>query len=281
MVHNTVVTLGRAVLPWWVRKSLAAGLGFWKRRKPPFVGVFKQFGDAAGDGYARPQWVAVSVASVEAVRQHIGQKTPESLSYSKSLLPVLIGSMPGPLRIMDFGGACGVDYAWLLATGNRADISYHVVDTESVCAAGRRVWSGDSNIAFSPDIPDATFDVIYAYSALHCVADFRTVLKQFAALRPKAILLCKHPVRDGESYVRAQINMGKDLPLAQWVLGLDDITTTLAAAGYQLAFRAYGEDIYNVDNYDKRSGEGRVMNLLFVPHAPVSLAMSQISQGIS
>jgi hypothetical protein len=138
---------------------------------------------------------------------------------------------------------------------------------EGACTAGRAVWGDRPNVTFCTELPgnNASFDIVYAFSAVHCVEDFRFVLRRFSEYKPKAILLCKHPIHLGTTFARGQVNMGTGFELTQWALGLDDVESTLAECGYRLTFRALGEDDYNVDNFDDDHKVGRTANLVFSP----------------
>lgn len=255
----------KACLPWHARRMAASCLEWWAKRKPPFAGVYAQFSDVGiHDFYDTEQW---SLACRDAVRQAAvttGSTIPSVSAPGKWLLPFLVATMSDcPVRILDFGGGAGLDYVTTAAlSGRRSDIVYHVVDVSAACKAGEDVLGG--TVTYSSELPDSTasFDIIYAYSAIHFVPDFRDLLRRLARYRAKFILLCKHPVRDGNSFVRAQVNVGASNRHAQWVMSLADISEALP--GYHLGFSANGTDVYNVDNYAEEYRVGGTAILLFV-----------------
>jgi putative methyltransferase (TIGR04325 family) len=161
-----------------------------------------------------------------------------------------------------------VDYANLLASlGNRAEhVLYHVVDTPECCETGRRLWSDDPRITFDPVHPAALerFDVVYSSSVINLIEDWPGLLRKFAGDRPAAILLCKASMYEGPSFVRRQVNMGKGMENPLWALGIGDVTRVMEESGYTLAYRGYGPESYNVDNYEDARKAGRMVNLLFV-----------------
>ena len=67
-----------------------------------------------------------------------------------------------PFRILDFGGAAGIDFANLVtAVGDTSNIRYHVVDLSKVCAVGRVKWQDDARISFYDMLPaSAEFDLV-------------------------------------------------------------------------------------------------------------------------
>lgn len=266
------------ILPWHLRQTLSAARFFHAKRKPTFEGAYTRFDDApAGIAGAKAwrenAWTASSRAQAEKWRAQVGAALPESAQFSKALLPMLVAAATreGPLRILDFGGGAGLDYAHLLAAlgdargGTRIDVAYHVVDMPESCEVGRVAWRDDSRITFSDAPPSSgtRFDVVYAFCSAFLVEDFRKLFATFAGYRPAHILLCKTPVHEGPSFVRRQINLGPAMENAQWAFGLDDLIEALEPHGYTLTYRGYGEDSYNVDNYDDAHAVGRMANLLF------------------
>lgn len=262
-------SLLKRLLPWYLRRTLAYARTSYASRKPPFQGAYPDFGMIKQTpGYGDQGWSESSKFAAKRARDQIGTKIPSVMPHSKNLLPILIANRKGPVRILDFGGAAGLDFGNLSASlgGIPKDVSYMVVDTPGTCAAGRSIWEGE-NVAFTSELPAETerFDIVYAYSAIQYVDDFRHGLKKFAAYQPESILLCHHPIYFGESFVRCQSNMGAGLEVAQWVFGFDDLIKTMSDLGYQLSFREYTPAEYNVDNYADDSKAGRTANLMFVP----------------
>jgi hypothetical protein len=133
------------------------------------------------------------------------------------------------------------------------------------CEAGRAVWADDPRITFSTELPEAgtPFDIIYAFTAVHTAEDTRGMLATFASYRPRFMLFCKNSMHEGPSFVRRQVNMGPDMENPQWALGFSAFASLLGELRYDLTYRGYGEDVYNVDNYPPPYRAGRTTNLLF------------------
>jgi putative methyltransferase (TIGR04325 family) len=262
----------KKILPWHVWNSLGWFRYFHARRKPPFEGIYARFDEVPlAAGWHADRWTEYSRIHAEKARRGVGPSLPESPQPSKALLPLLAASFSGygdrPVRILDFGGAGGLDYASLLsALGNpRGDeVRYHVVDMPEACAAGREVWRDDARVSFG-ELPDPRdrFDIVYADGALHMVEDYRALIGRFADYQPAFMLFCKVSMHEGPGFVRRQVNMGPDMENAQWVLGFAELTAAMEDAGYFLTFRAYGQEKYNVDNYPLSHRAGRTTHLLF------------------
>jgi putative methyltransferase (TIGR04325 family) len=261
----------KKILPWHWRQTLSWARFYHAKRKPPFEGVYARFDEVPrASGWRAELWTETSRLHAERERAKIGVPIPESSQPSKALLPLLAAAtMPAdrPLRILDFGGAGGLDYAHLLAAlgGNTVDVRYHVVDMPESCAAGRAVWADDPRVVFTPELPEAgtPFDIIYAFTAVHTVEDTRGLLAAFAGYHPRFMLFCKTSMHEGPSFVRKQVNMGPEMENPQWALGFSTFVALLGELGYDLTYRGYGEDVYNVDNYPPAWRAGRTTNLLF------------------
>jgi putative methyltransferase (TIGR04325 family) len=263
----------KKLLPWHIRRTLAAARRHFAARKPPFAGTYARFGDVpSSPPWNAPPWVESSRRFAEKKRREVGRPLPDGIAPSKTSLPVLAtvlaGTQADPLRILDFGGAAGVDYANLLASlGNAAPgIRYHVVDTVACCDAGRKIWADDGRISFGPDLPGAAerFDIVYSSNAIHLIEDFRGLLRTFSRYEPAAILLCKTCMYDGPSFARRQVNMGRGAENPIWALGIREVEQAMEENGYVLTFRGYDEESHNVDNYASEHRAGRMVSLLFM-----------------
>lgn len=264
MAQNRLKNL-KTKLPFAVIETTQFFAGLRTRCKPPFSGIYPTFKDApSGTGYDDSHWAEKCRAAVLRSKSRIGHLMPESDSISKALLPAIVSTLNRKqISILDFGGAAGLDFANLLAqTNNAFDIKYHVVDVASACNIGREVWKNDARISFSEDMPPLSekFDIVYSYSALQYVSDYKKLLKKFSDYEPAAMLFCKHPMHEGPAFVRCQ----KGINTAQWVFDIDEFKNTLSQFGYRLAMRGWGETSYNVDNYKPPYKAARTANLLFI-----------------
>jgi putative methyltransferase (TIGR04325 family) len=260
----------KKIVPWHLRQTLAHARRLHGARKPPFEGVYSSFREVASQGaWNSEEWARESLRSAEAARDLIGRTIPDT----RALLPLLIagyaaggGTGDAALRVLDFGGGAGQDYARLRATTKPGrEIHYLVVDSEACCDAGRALWRDDPAIRFSPRLPaeDERFEVILAASSIFYVEDFRDLLRTFSRFRPRLMFFSKTPSREGSSFVRAQTNMGKNLRIPHWVIGVQDLTETLQEEGYEMVYRAQDEHVYNADNYAENFRVDRTAQFVF------------------
>ena len=237
-------------LPWYVRQVVKSAVRHWHARKPPFAGVYASFSELPKTSRVVGSELAQSARlRALASRASDGPLGLRRLPQSRSLLAAsvaLLGGTEGPLRVLDFGGAAGADFANVLASvGKDTKLDYQVVDLPEVCEAGRAIWGGDQRISFSPTLPDPTarFDLVYAWGAIHYLEDPVGLLRKFAGYQPKAILLLAHPVAE-HAFVRGQCN--RSVPFPQWVLGLPAVERALSELGYELRLRFLDDENYNV-----------------------------------
>jgi putative methyltransferase (TIGR04325 family) len=237
----------------------------------PFSGVYTSFDDVL------TRIMAAENDLVEAAKRGVAgapslddaTKLPR-LRRAHSLMPLAVAALatdrrpPRPFRILDFGGAAGVDYANLLSAVHLSfDVLYHVVDLPAVCAVGRAKWQHDARVSFDDTLPpSAEFDLVYCWSSIHYVPDPLGLLGQFAIYHPTAILLAGSPFTSGRAFVRAQVN--QSVPFPQWVLSLPEVEHFMRVRGYNLVYHVAGEDDYNVDNYPAEYRIPNSASLLFL-----------------
>jgi putative methyltransferase (TIGR04325 family) len=263
-----------AALPWKLRKLVMFFVEHGFISRPPFSGVYASFADVPGTmKMAEDDQAAGAQRNVaRGPSRDEATKLPR-LRRARSLLPLVATLLAAkrhtsePLRILDFGGAAGIDFANLIAAiRDTPDIRYHVVDFPKVCAVGRTRWQNDPRISFHDTMPASVeFDLVYGWGSIHYVADPLQLLTQFTSYSPRAILIAGSPFTSGKAFVRAQVN--QSVPFPQWVLSLADVERRMIECGYRLAYHVAGEDDYNVDNYPRAYRVPNSASLLFLrPH---------------
>lgn len=239
-------------------------MNFSFRSGPQLEGVYQSFDALPNPVYppddGRREFIRIGLASVQQRDQANGLVV---LRNEHNLLPIVAAALGDVKSILDFGGAGGLDFLGLLSSTD-LDTRYCVVETPATCAAAREFWQDDERISFRHDLPATgeRFDLVYAWGALHYVADPISLTVSFTCHNPKAILIVHSPFAP-EGFVRAQHSPpGTNFP--QWVISLPQLETAMAEAGYHLAYRAAGETAYNVDNFAGEYRVGSTATLLFV-----------------
>jgi putative methyltransferase (TIGR04325 family) len=259
------------LLPWKLRKLVMFFVEHGLISRPPFSGVYASFEDVPGTIKAAEDDQAAGAQRNVARGPSRDEATNlPRLRRARSLLPLVAALLAAkrqtnePLRILDFGGAAGIDFANLIAAiRDTSNIRYHVVDFPKVCAVGRAKWREDVRISFCDTLPiSAQFDLVYGWSSIQYVANPLELLTQFATYSPRAILIAGSPFTAGEAFVRAQVN--QSVPFPHWVLSLGDVERRMNRCGYYLAYQVAGEDDYNVDNYPPAYRVPNSASLLFL-----------------
>jgi putative methyltransferase (TIGR04325 family) len=146
----------------------------------------------------------------------------------------------------------------------RESVTYHVVESEPICEAGRRLFAGDPRIHFSTSLPSdpSTVDIVHVNSALQYVEDYRDLLCRLCAYAPAYVLFSRLPAGDVERYATAQCNMS-GARLAFWFLDVREVIEIMAANGYAVTFRAPSLQELDQRNFALTRRIGRASNLLF------------------
>jgi putative methyltransferase (TIGR04325 family) len=229
------------------------------------MGIYRSFDDAPPSNQQDAQYL------VESARLNFrAQKSDEAtglpvLRNSHSLFPLSVAllSRLKPFRILDVGGAAGVDFANLLkATSCRSDVEYSIVDLPEVCELGRQSWEDDRRVAFGCSLPDdhKVFDLVYSSWAIQYFPEPLTLLEKLTTYQAKAILILNVPFTTKRAFVRMQTN--KMIP--SWVLSLPEVERTMRDRGYKMVFHVAGDVDHNVDNYPFEYRVSNLSNLLFL-----------------
>jgi putative methyltransferase (TIGR04325 family) len=252
-------------LPFGVRRLAFTLWNIEILSKPRFVGIYKSFEEFTNPTYPP--------TDAEMVRQSLSTMKYDDANglmvfhRGHDLLPVVAAMLGGrDLRVLDFGGAGGLDNVGLRAAGS--DIAHYcVVEQSGICQAARDAWTARTDgdrLVFREDMPPISerFDIVYAWSAIHYVPQPLELLAAFTVYQPRAILLVHHPItREPHGFVRGQRGDGYLCP--SHVLSLGEVEDALP--GYRLAFRGSDDFEFNVDNFPPAYRVGRCANLLFLP----------------
>jgi SAM-dependent methyltransferase len=111
-----------------------------------------------------------------------------------------IATASSPARALDFGCGAGNLTAHLLALGldvTAADVSPEFLDAVRRRFAGRALATLRLNGVDLAGVPDASFDLVAAYSVLHHVPDYLGVLAELVrVLRPGGVLHLDHEANE-------------------------------------------------------------------------------------
>lgn len=246
---------------------------------PIWEGVYERFRDvpSSGSGHESEEWIQGTLQETEAVLAGVGRAVtvPAEVTEERSLLPLLAGVVSGPaggpVRIVDFGGGAGADYVRVRESLPHAVLEYHVVEIESVCRAGRRLFANDDRIRFHENIPEnmARPDIVYLCSALQYVEDYVGLLARLCALEARYILFVKLSAGDIRSFATAQKNVGRS-SIPYWFLSVSEVVDLMGGHGYASAFKGALARTYDQSALPPERRLPRMCNLLFVRRDPPS-----------
>jgi putative methyltransferase (TIGR04325 family) len=172
------------------------------------VPAYEAFGEAGVHSYSDPDVVRVVVAAT-AARRAAGE--PRWLSFQEAqnalILQRILASGARPLRVLDFGGACGGAFfdAERLLPGRIE--RWAVVDTPMMARAGRENFGSEqlqfheSLSEFVGDSPSTAteFDLIMASGVLQYLPDPNGLLLQLGRLNSRYLYLTRTLVASGTS----------------------------------------------------------------------------------
>ena len=144
-----VPTLNRAAkwsidrLPYFIRKIATDAIRNGVTRRTPFSGVYQSFDDVPNVKYP-PDATRYEFARGGLSMQRDAAANLPVLRQSHMFLPMAVGMLAkSNIRILDFGGAGGIDFVQTGASTN-AELDYTVIETTAMCAAGRKLWPNES-----------------------------------------------------------------------------------------------------------------------------------------
>jgi putative methyltransferase (TIGR04325 family) len=168
------------------------------------------------------------------------------------------------LRVLDFGGATGSGYVQLLSSLPRgARVEYLVVDSAVMCEAGRSIFAGDARIRFSETLPPAgAVDLVYVNGVFPYIDDYAAKIGELAALDAEQIFLARLAAGANPTFASRQLNLPGRV-FAYWFLNLDEVTSILSRAGYQLACDSFVDGHYDQSNLPETHRVERFRNVLY------------------
>ncbi len=211
-------------------------------------GVYHSFAEAAaeaaGAGFAGPNWLARSTDVLDECLSAVDLSTPIPPFHMQRsiLLPITVAMMlnrPSKLRILDFGGGLGIGYLTLVESipNHIERIAYTIVEVPRVCAEGRK-RIGNRGVTFLDSLPKtAECDLLHSASAIQYIEDWKGLLKKFAALDPEYMLLSDVFAGKIAPFVTLQNYYESRIP--HWFFNIDEFLGECDKLGYQLIMKSY------------------------------------------
>lgn len=227
----------------FVRKILA--------RKQALDPERKDAAPAIVSGYEAANLIDVVFAKTVALTKN---DVPNSTGAERTMLAVLLAARSvetEPLRVLDFGGACGFHYQ--AASLLNVQLRWAVVESPAMAAKASELQT--SCLRFFDNIGDATrwlggVDLLFSSSALQYVRDQDTTLKKLLALEAPVVVWSRLPMVHGPAITEIQSSRlahngpgpmpaGFEDTEVQYTMTHISMESFMAAhVGYTLLFRA-------------------------------------------
>ncbi|MEO8257206.1 MAG: methyltransferase, TIGR04325 family [Acidobacteriota bacterium] len=234
-------------------------------------GIYSRLREVPGQGrgFGGAEWLALCERYLRSVRTsgESGRTIPDDVAGRHVLLPLVVACLGGSerIRILDFGGGLAFDHVLLAqATGGAADVEFHIVESDAIVAAGRRLFASDPRVHFHDRLPASlpAVDLLNISTALQYVDDYPALLTSLIAYRPRRILMVDLPAGDIPTFATAQVNVrGSVIP--SWFFNAAEIIALVESAGYRVAFKAASDQRFDLGNFPESHRLPRACHLLF------------------
>jgi putative methyltransferase (TIGR04325 family) len=237
-------------------------------------GVYSGFGEVpvVGQAYDERRLAQDSAETTIRTMQAIarGERSGEPVPLPRdagllALLATVVSSRRTPVRILDFGGAAGIDYVHLraLTRASSFDVDYIVVDRSVICELGREIHKDDSSIRFETAAANVSEpDIIHASGVLQYLDDWRGELGELLSLGSDYFHLANIFLGDFQTFATAQLNLPGTVAAA-WVFSRDEVIRVFAEHGYRLILEVRTGLDYDQTNFPPDRRTGRARNLMF------------------
>ncbi len=176
--------------------------------------IFPDFASAlaeCGDSYNDPDIAKVMAFKTAKIKDHIGNMMwPEQ--FTNTILAVGISGADlaqRPLRVLDFGGGCGIHY-FAARSAFIAPLHWAVVESRIMADRARTIGAGQFE-AYDQITSAASalgrVDLVHASSAIQYVPEPMASLEALIGLRAPYFLLARFPVWAGQPLVGVQESM--------------------------------------------------------------------------
>lgn len=209
-------------------------------------GVYRHWDDAPqlGDAFNNEKWLTdqTSAISAEMSDQTGEYGTIPACAISRDyILPIIsaLAMQQGHLKILDFGGGLATSYPLVMGSIPGSErIEFHVVESSSICARGRKQFTELGNLHFHTSIPgaDASFDIIHAGRSFQYIDDWRSLLTTFSSLNPRYLVLAGLLAGDIAPFVSVQNYYGCKIRVR--FLNRDELIKAVEQLGFRLVYKS-------------------------------------------
>ena len=219
----------------------------WRRkRKLVYSGIYTNFGEVPQRGYdtALASWIRTGRAEAATAVQQAANPplTPQQTNTHRLFLSFLVLALrlkQESVRILDFGGWMGADFAFLQGTlSDMRSIHYTVVESVPIGGIGKELFPDTNEIEFLSELPaeGTPFDIVYCNSILPFRENYRETLRKLTEYGAEFILIRRVSAGNVPTFATAVLKVkGTSVPF--WVFNLREIIDLVESRGYELVFQ--------------------------------------------
>ena len=245
-------------------------------------GIYNNFDECpkSGEGFNSLTWLTKSLERLNKLLDLSKQKSiiphSEIFSVRMSLLPILTAIMTSKnitenIKILDFGGGLGFTYVQIINSCLNIDLlDYHIVESKTICEAGRKIFKHDKKLQFHTTFPShlQTVDIVYLGSSIQYIQDWKKTLLTLKDFNPNYFVFTDLTAGDVQTYATVQKYYESYIPC--WFFNLENFINYMNILSYNLIFKAnYIHKILGKEqgipqnNFPKKYRIGNSCNLLF------------------
>ena len=166
--------------------------------KPPYMeGVYLTPESIKyGDQWSSKEWIGSQISRLEDVRAKGSSYLPQiPEGYDITCLMLNCLSNKNSITVLDFAGGTGLTFFLLKHQGGLLypeKISWHVVDSKTLCDLGEEFKAPDDKISFSQSLPEgSTYDAIYINASLPYIDNHEDLFERLLAYNPATIVITR------------------------------------------------------------------------------------------
>jgi putative methyltransferase (TIGR04325 family) len=242
------------------------------RPKQLWQGIYPDFASVPvfGAAFASSNWLEPEAESTgrfrrQALDEHRMQKDAPSRYVLLPSVAAALTQLDKPLRILDFGGACGIAHVYFAPRMlPDAKYEYRVVDNKGSCEAGRAIYHDDPRVSFHEtldEVPGA--DLVFMSGVLQYISDYRALLQRLAEFKPRAFVLTFTPVGPNPTFAAAQVNLPNSA-FPHWFFNETEFVQWFRELGYTATFRSPVEQPFDTTNYPASHQLLQLSNWVFI-----------------
>jgi putative methyltransferase (TIGR04325 family) len=196
------------------------------------------------NSFEQRRWVQHQLNEANALRRD-GNRPGASRGLLREVLAGYLVGRRGSISVLDFGGGLALEFLRLQAAKLPTQhIRFCVVETPTICSAGKAFFGFDGSVTFRSTLPTdgRRVNVFHAANSLHYVADWKGFLARAVRLKPEVLVLPGVMAGPIPTFGSLQCYYGNRLPV--WFWNEKDFVGYIEGLGYECVLRNEAEARY-------------------------------------